>query len=395
MAIGSGMNGQVLVAKEVTAGVPVVAGMSGIPLAGKDSLQTKRPPVESDGVIAGRRFLDAGMWNGGNYKVGGDLPTELYNKGLGTLLTAMWGTVGSTTGPVSSLYTHTWPSIGEPKPTTIQKGVTATNGVVYPFTFAGSMCESWEFGCKAGEIVTLGTSWTFMHEHGWRTVADGVTTSGSPTVTSATAAFIQDDVGTPISGTGIPANTYIGIVNSATSVGLSSSPFVNTPVNASATGSSIAFVIGIALATATYPSNLAPFKFVHGSITFAGTAQKVKQLTIAGKNGLDPDRLFIGSPWPDQALEADLHEVTGQLDVEFTSRTMYDRFLSKGMFALVIRFANFLGESVTFTMNVRLDGDPPLLQGRGIVQQQLPYKCVGTTDAAAFSAVVVSTDVTP
>jgi hypothetical protein len=74
---------------------------------------------------------------------------------------------------------------------------------------------------------------------------------------------------------------------------------------------------------------------------------------------------------------------------------MYDRFIAEGTYALVIRFINILGESVTFTMNVRLDGDPPLLAGRGIVQQSVPFKCTNTTDAGAFSVVVVSTDAVP
>ena len=72
-------------------------------------------------------------------------------------------------------------------------------------------------------------------------VTDGVTTSGSPTVTSATAGFVPGDVGRPISGTGIPASSYIGVVNSATSIGLSSSPTSNVPVNATATATGITF----------------------------------------------------------------------------------------------------------------------------------------------------------
>lgn len=72
-----------------------------------------------------------------------------------------------------------------------------------------------------------------------RTVTDGVTTNASPTVTSATAAFTSADVGARITGTGIPASSYIGIINSGTSVGLSSSQTSNVPVNATATGSAL------------------------------------------------------------------------------------------------------------------------------------------------------------
>lgn len=77
-----------------------------------------------------------------------------------------------------------------------------------------------------------------------RTVTDGVTTNASATVTSATAAFASIDVGQPISGAGIPASSYIGVRNSATSIGLSSSATANTPVNATASASGVTLTIG-------------------------------------------------------------------------------------------------------------------------------------------------------
>lgn len=76
-----------------------------------------------------------------------------------------------------------------------------------------------------------------------RTVTDGVTNS-TATVTSATANFVSGDVGRPISGTNIPASTYIGIVNSTTSIGLSSSATSNVPVNATGSGTGITLTIG-------------------------------------------------------------------------------------------------------------------------------------------------------
>lgn len=51
-----------------------------------------------------------------------------------------------------------------------------------------------------------------------RQVTDGVTTSGGFTLTSATAAFTQDDVDKTISGTGLAASSKIVTVVSATTV---------------------------------------------------------------------------------------------------------------------------------------------------------------------------------
>jgi len=69
-----------------------------------------------------------------------------------------------------------------------------------------------------------------------RTVSDGVTTISSPNITSATAAFNSADVGSAITGTGIPAATTILSVQSATAATLSA--------NATANGTGVSFVIG-------------------------------------------------------------------------------------------------------------------------------------------------------
>jgi|GEM_PF-3539294 len=68
-----------------------------------------------------------------------------------------------------------------------------------------------------------------------RTITDGVTVNGSPTLTSATAVFTTADVGNPITGTNIPASTTISAYTSATSVTLSN--------NATASGSPVTFKV--------------------------------------------------------------------------------------------------------------------------------------------------------
>jgi hypothetical protein len=65
---------------------------------------------------------------------------------------------------------------------------------------------------------------------------DGVTTNGSPTLTSATAALTSDDVGRHVHGKNFPLATQITAVNSATSVTLGA--------NLTATASSVPFYVG-------------------------------------------------------------------------------------------------------------------------------------------------------
>lgn len=63
---------------------------------------------------------------------------------------------------------------------------------------------------------------------GPRQVVDGVLTNSSTLLTSATAAFNSGDIQRPVSGTGIPANTVIQYVVSATNV------IMSQPVGSSA-----------------------------------------------------------------------------------------------------------------------------------------------------------------
>src|ERR1017187_418609 len=77
----------------------------------------------------------------------------------------------------------------------------------------------------------------------YRVTQSDLAINSNATATSATDAFTTADVGKQIIATGIPANTYIGIINSGTSIGLSSSRFSNVPVNATATTTGLAHAI--------------------------------------------------------------------------------------------------------------------------------------------------------
>lgn len=82
--------------------------------------------------------------------------------------------------------------------------------------------------------VVVGPPYKAVVDYGTRSsrsVADGATTNGSPTLTSATAAFTSADAGNPIAGTNIQGGTTISAVNSPTSITMSK--------NATATGSNL------------------------------------------------------------------------------------------------------------------------------------------------------------
>lgn len=372
MTLRSGLAGQIGYADEVTWAVPVAPTVF-LPLV-DESIESDIERSESEGIIAGARILRSQQWEIGNVAAGGDVGHELYDRDIGLLLKHMFGGT-STTGPFS-------PADLSGLGLTVQVGVpNSTDGTVHPKTLAGAKVESWEIAGNAGEIATLGLTLAGKHLIHHRTVADGVTTIGSANITSATAVFTVDDVGKPISGAGIPAATTVLTFTSATAVTMSA--------NATATATGVTFTIGMALAAASYTSGIAPMRFIDSSIQIAGAAYKTKSITISGENGLDTDRRFGGQRGRDEPLEADLRRYEGTIDSEFFGTAAYNRFIAGTEAAVVATFARGT-RSLTFTMNVRFDGETPKVQGRGIVQQALPFVCVGTTtDASGITAALV------
>lgn len=379
----TGLSAQIGYATESTVGTPVTV-TAFVPLL-SETLSQDKTRLESAGIIAGRRVLTSDQWNGGNVTVSGSVQHELYNRGLGKLFTAMFGDVTTTgAGP----YTHTFtPGSLVGDALTVQVGRPATNGTVYPFTYAGMKVSSWEIACAQGEIATVGLDLVGQREFAYRQVTDGVTTSGSAAISSSTAAFSTDDVGKPISGTGIPSGATIAAVTSATAATLSA--------NATATGTGVTFTLGVALASASYPASIKPLKFNHAAITIGGSSVNVMSLSISGDNGLNADRRFLGSQYISEPLEASLRNYSGTIDIEFTDLTQYTRFVAGTEAALVASFTSG-SDSVTITTNVRFDGSTPQVGGPEILTQSLPFKCVASsTDASAITVALVNSDSTP
>jgi hypothetical protein len=379
----TGIDAQIGYALESTVGTPVTV-TAFVPLV-SETLMQERARLESAGIIAGRTVLASQSWNGGDITVSGSVQHELYNRGLGKLFTAMFGSVATTgAGP----YTHTFtPGDLTGDALTVQVGRPATNGTTYPFTYAGMKVQSWEIACSAGEIATLGMDLVGQREIDFRTVTDGVTTSGSAAITSSTALFNASDIGNPISGTGIPTGTTIASVTSATAATLSA--------NATASGTGVTFTLGVALAAASYPTGIKPLKFNHAAVTIGGASVNAKSLTIAGNNGLDDARRFLGNQRISEPLEANLREYSGTIELEFTDLTQYRRFVTGSEAALVASFTSGT-DSVTITTNVRVDGSTPQVSGREILTQSLPFKCVASSnDASAITVALVNSDATP
>lgn len=154
---------------------------------------------------------------------------------------------------------------------------------------------------------------------------------------------------------------------------------------------------GTSLATASYGigSGL-PFSFAHASVTVGGSAAYVKEITLKGSNGLAVDRRGIGSAYIKEPLEAELRAYEGEMVCEFESLTQMNLFRNGTENALVLTIDAGSAAKCVITTNVRYDGSTPEVQGRGVTELKVPFKCLGpSTDAGAITAVLTNSDATP
>ena len=147
-----------------------------------------------------------------------------------------------------------------------------------------------------------------------------------------------------------------------------------------------------ALATASYAASMRAFTFIQGAVTIGGSAANVKSFTLNIENAYDTDRLFLGSDLMSEPIINGLTEITGTASMEFESLAQYERY-SAGVatFAMVATFTAG-AHSMTITLNVRAEPTSVNVSGRDVLQLDLPFKAVGTTDAAACTVVIVNAD---
>jgi len=254
--------------------------------------------------------------------------------------------------------------------------------------------EAW----NGGPIVVSGSIGLELKNRGqtkmWKHILGAPTTTGSgpythtytPKDLSALGLTVQ--VGRPdVSGTVRPF-TYAGVKVASAALACSAGEIATLGLDLVG----MSETTGTSLASASLPADLKPFKFNHGSVTVAGSAVSVKAAEINIDNGLNTDRLFLGSQTYAPALQSAMRTIGGSLTVEFESLTEYGRYTAGNEFAIVLEFDNGT-DSATFTMNARYDGVTQNVGGLDILEQTLPFKCIGDgSDADAFELVLVNSD---
>ncbi len=142
-----------------------------------------------------------------------------------------------------------------------------------------------------------------------------------------------------------------------------------------------------ALVAATYPVSLLPFKFTGATLSIAGSSVNyVREMSLSGDNKFER-RNYLGSQTTLEPLAFDLYEYTGTVVTDFESLTAYNRFVNGTEAAMVLTFTRGTS-TIVITMNVKFSGATPNVSDRGVLAQELPFMCVGsTTDASAITVV--------
>jgi len=334
-------------------------------------------PVRSQALRAGRRTVSADMSARAKPDITGKFEFEPLTKSYGLLFKHVFGSV-ATAGPVSGKYTHTC-TLAEPPSMTAQEviGLTTTNT---PYTFNGTKVTEAKFSGEVGQNLRLEVQLDSRDWMSFRSMS-GTLTSGSPNVTVTSTAGLY--VGMPVTGTGIPAASSIYAITSSTVFQIGNG---TTTVNATASGAQT-LSIGIAAATASYPTGAEPFLCDGGTVTIDGVAGCFAGFELSIKHNLKTDRQKMCSGGlKDEQIRTGFGDYQLTLKgVEFTADTHIDRILSAtaaGAQAQVV--LTFVGQSdptaqMVFTLPAcEAVGDFPTLADM-LVEMDLTFDVLAPT----------------
>lgn len=143
-----------------------------------------------------------------------------------------------------------------------------------------------------------------------------------------------------------------------------------------------------ALGTPAYTSPI-PVGFNSATLSLGGSQICVSEWSLSGENSLADDRRCTAQTGIKEPLQNDLREYSGSLTGEFESLTHYQNYLDGDDLTLSIACA-VGAATLTITSKVILDGTTPAIADRGIIEAELPFTCVGATDAEALTITLVN-----
>jgi hypothetical protein len=339
MAVASGIGGQIVATSEATYGVaPSLASARSYEFK-NETLEMKKKTVQGEGLHAGGLYSRTKRRVLVNYDVAGNIVMDCPTRQLAFWIQYMLGSFGEANAtPAEIGTTGIYKSIHQPGSTfgysfTVQKGVpTADNGTVEPFSYVGCKLSGWEIKVSKGGLAEL-----TLNVDGRNELAGAGNNDPLNASVPALATFAV-----PTSGQG--ENVF---------------HFREATLFSGGTPTLTSGVVSLASSTAV--SNVTDVSFKHDF-------------------KLDNERIFLGSNgFKAQQIENGFRALTGSMMMEWlSSEAMYEAFSADTTTSLELTFTGPTVSTSNYLLdiiipNIKLDGEPPKINGPAVVTQTLPF----------------------
>lgn len=334
--IGSGIAARIVGIQEATWGVaPSLA--SAISWEFKnESLELKKTTVQGQGLHAGGLYDRAARRVLTNFDVGGGIVMDLPARRLNLLLKHMFGSVGQTNATLTQIAatgvykaTHI-PGGMNGNSLTIQKGVPATDGTVYPFTYVGCKITDWEISVDTGAIAQLTLNFDGRNE--------------------LAGAGNSDPLNGSVPGLATWAGTSMDLFHFKEASLITGTPSTTTGVT---------------------------------SLTSPSTLGSIRSASVKHSIAIDQARYFLGSAgFKSEQLENGFRSISGSFTIDWINgEAQYNAFAADTPLAIQL---SFIGPNIgsgpphaeeldILVSNIKLDGESPKVGGPEIVQQSVAF----------------------
>lgn len=334
MATPSGISAQFGLVDEVTYGTGVV--VTRFHEINNESIKLDRKQIESKSLRSGGRVLRSDRQAINKKGAAGSVEMEWQSNGMGLLQKHMTGSAAITTPAGGTLSRKIRSTLTDPTGLffTSQVGRPDIAGTVQPFTYLGCKVSGWEMSCDVDGVLMV---------------------------------KVDIDAKDETTATGLASASYPA----------TSELFYFTGAQASLGG------------TYSFPASV-------DTVT-APTLVDVKKFSLKCDNKLKTDRYFLrSSGLKKEPLPNDYYDVTGSIDVEFSTLTDYARFTSGTPCVFRIAFVGSLIEAAIFRQveiiltNVRFDGETPNVSGPDVLDHTLSFQMLQDAANPTFPPLVIN-----
>lgn len=382
---------------------------------GSHTVEWKPKRVTGMGLANGSQVQKAAQRVTTTSTVVGDVKMQGFYKGMGQWLGALLGSLGVAPvqqgGTTAYLQTHALAG-NYGQSLSLQAGIPQLTGTIVPRNWAGVKVPKGVFACAVDGILDCTFSVDGRSEDTAAgrvdTAAYSVGAGSLVTDTSITA----HDVGAPVTGTNIPANSYVWNVIPGVSFNLSSSPTQYTSVAATGTGTSV--TVGGAYAAPSYAAGNNVYSFSNANFQIGAygsevTVEGIRNVTLTIERPMKVDNFYqdgsgnsVNGTLKQQPVQNGFTKISIEIESDYISDPAFvGQFVSDTAQSVIWTFNSTSNAGTAYPYylkfavpDIQWDAGPPSVSGPEIVQPKLSL--VGLYDGTHTAATItyMSTDTT-